>query len=126
MATWTKERCDYPKGREKALGVPSRLETPHATLSFARGLMGYLCAIVGSLVLYVLDTGQYLRLGGGITAELVADDGARDILQLPQQLAKELLGSPPIASRLHQDIQYLAVLIDGAPQILQLAILIER
>jgi hypothetical protein len=55
-------------------------------------------------------------------AEFVDDDGWRDILQSPQQLAKKLLGGLSIAAWLYQDIEHLAVLIDGAPQILQLAI----
>src|SRR6266481_5630648 len=113
MATRTKERCDNPEGREKPLCVPSRLEASHATFSFPRRLMGILGPIVRSLVLYVPHTGQYLRLGGGITAEFVGDDGPRHILQPPQQLAKELLGSLSVAARLHQDIEHLAVLIDG-------------
>src|ERR1700674_4173160 len=122
MAAWTKERCEHPIGREKPLGVSGRLETPHATFSFSRWLVRILRAIVRSSILYVLDIGQYLCLGGGITAQLVGDDGPRDVLQSLQQLAKEFLGSLSIAKRLHQDIEHLAVRIDGAPQIIQLAI----
>ena len=122
MAPRTKKRSDCPESREKALGVPDRLETSHATFSFPRRLMRRLCAIVGSLVAYVLDCGQYLRLGGGIAAKFVGNYGSRHILQLPQQLAKGLLGSSSVAAWLHQNIQYLAVLIDGTPQILELAV----
>jgi hypothetical protein len=114
-AAWTKERFDHPIGREKPPGVSGRLETSPATFSFSRWLVGILRAIVCSLIVYVLDIGQYLRLGGGITAQLVGDDGPRNVLQSMQQLAKEFLGSLSIAQRLHQDIEHLAVLIDGAP-----------
>jgi len=84
--------------------------------------VGIFRAIVRSPILYVLDIGEYLRLGGRIAAKLVGDDGPRDVLQSLQQLAKEFLGSLFIAERLHQNIEHLAVLIDGAPQILRLAI----
>jgi hypothetical protein len=81
MATRTKERCDHPEGREKPLGVSGRLEAPHAIFSFSRSLVVIFCAIVRSLVLYVLDIGQCLRLGGGIAAQLVGDDAPRNVLQ---------------------------------------------
>jgi hypothetical protein len=55
--------------------------------------------------------------GGDIAAEPVGDNGPRDILESPQQLPKELLGCPSVAARLHQDIEYLAVLIHGSPPI---------
>jgi len=70
----------------------------------------------------VLDLGQYLRFGGRITTELVGDDDPWDVLQSLQQLSEELLRSPLVPPRLHQDIEHFAVLIDGAPQVPQLAI----
>src|SRR5208283_5881453 len=54
--------------------------------------------------------------------QVCGDDDSRYILQSLKQLAKELLGSLSIATRLHQNIEHSAVLIDGAPQILQLAV----
>jgi hypothetical protein len=100
MATWTKERRDNSEGCEEPLGVPGRLEASHSTFSLPRWLMGILGAIVRSLALYVRNIGQYLRLCGGVAAKFVGDDGSRDILQSLQQLAKELLGSLSVASRL--------------------------
>jgi hypothetical protein len=70
----------------------------------------------------VLDVGQYLRFGRRITAELVGDDGARNVLQSFQQFAKEFLCGLFVTPWLHEDIEHFAILIDGAPQVLQLAI----
>ena len=39
-----------------------------------------------------------------------------------QKPAKEPLGSASIPSRLHQDVDYVAILIDGTPEILQVAV----
>lgn len=39
-----------------------------------------------------------------------------------QQLAKEAFGCSPISSRLHEDVDHVAVLVDGAPQVLKLAL----
>jgi hypothetical protein len=121
MTTWTKERGDNSEGCEEALGVPGGLETAHSTLSLPHRLMGILSAIVRALVVYVNHIGQYFDLGSSVTAKFVGDDDPRYVLQSSQQLPKELLRSLSVATWLHEDIEYLAVLIDSATQILQLA-----
>src|SRR5437870_5559730 len=98
MATWTKERCDNSEGCEETLGVPRRLEASHSTFAFPRWLVRALGPIVRSLVVHVQHTGQHLRPSGGITAKLVGDDGPRNVLQSSEQLAKELLRSPSVAT----------------------------
>jgi hypothetical protein len=122
MSTWSKERCNDSERCEETLGVPRRLEASHSTFALPRWLVGILRPIIRSLPLDVQHIAQYLSLGGGIAAELVGDDGAWHILQASQQFAKELLRSSSVAARLHQNIEHFAVLIDRAPQLLQLAI----
>jgi len=91
-------------------------ETSHSFLPFSGWLMRILCAIVRLLV--VLDIWEYLRLCCGVATQFVGDDGAWNVLQTFQQFAKESLGGLFIAMRLHQDIEYFAVLINSTPQVL--------
>ena len=126
MAARMKERYDHTEGCEKPLGVSDRVEAPHAPFSFSRWLVGILGSIVRSLILYVLDMGQYFRFDCGITAQLVSDDGPRNVLQSFEQPSEDLLRGFLVPARLHQDIEYLAVLIDSAQQILQLSIYREE
>ena len=79
-------------------------------------------SIVRSLISYVFDIGQHLCLGGNITAQLVGDDGPWHVLQSLEQLPEESLGHLLVPARLNQDVEYSPVLINSAPQILQLAV----
>ena len=122
MTTRTKERCNRSEGCQEALGVPGRLEAAHSPFSLPRWLVGIFSTIVGMLVEYVPHIGQYFRLGGSVAAKLIGDDGSRNVLQSSQKLAKELLRSASVTTWLYKYIENLAVLIDSAPQILQLAV----
>jgi hypothetical protein len=61
-------------------------------------------------------------MGHSVGAELVGDQHPRDIAQLPEQLAKEPLGSLGIAPGLHQDVQHVSLLIHRPPEVLVLAV----
>ena len=78
--------------------------------------MQILCPIVRPLV--VLGIWEYLRLRCGVATQFAGDDGAWTVLQTFQQFAEESLGGLFIAMRLHQDIEYFAVLINSTPQVL--------
>ena len=69
----------------------------------------------------VLNMGQDILLGGGVAPELVGHDHPRHILQATQQLAKEPPGGVGVAPALHQDLQHVPVLVDGAPQTVLIA-----
>jgi hypothetical protein len=67
-------------------------------------------------------SGQNLTLGRAVALELIGDDNAWHVLQPLEQLAKKLLGGLLVPAALHQDIQYVVVLVDSAPQVMALAI----
>jgi len=80
--------------------------------------MRIFCAIVRPFVLNMLDIWEYLRLCCGVATQFVGDDCAWNVLQTFQQFAEESLGGLFIVMRLHQDIEYFAVLINSTPQVL--------
>ena len=102
--------------------MPRRLESLHLPFSSPRWLMRVLCSIVRIAAFPVLDIRQKLALRDAVAAQLVGDEDARHILQTLQQPLEEALRRPGIAAGLDQNIKYDAVLIDGAPEIVQLAL----
>ena len=118
MAPDAKPVADNAVDREKALRLGRRFEPPHVALPLARGLVGDF----GSVVLVVVGTVRNVRhhgaVGSGIAAQLVRHDSS-GLPALPaQQLLEEAFGGPLVAPRLEKDIDHVAVLIDGPPEIL--------
>ncbi len=102
---------------EEALRVTCRLESPHGPLALARRLVGVLSPVIEVPVLPMFYTGQDLSFGGCVALQLIGNHHARHIRQALQQLAEELLRGDCIAPALHQDVQYMAVLVDSPPQV---------
>ena len=84
--------------------------------------MRVLCSVVKSLVLAVLHSWHDLSLRCTVALQLVRDDYPRHVLQALQQLTEETLGRLLVPATLHQDVQNVAILIHGSPQIMILAI----
>jgi hypothetical protein len=80
--------------------------------------VGVLRAVVEVPVLAMFHPRKYLLLRGPIAFQLVRDDHPRYVGQSLQQLAEELLGRFLVSAALHENIQDVAILIDGPPQIL--------
>ena len=95
--------------------MAGRLEATHRSFTLTRRLMGVLSAVVEAFVLAMLHAGHDLLVRCLVAAQLVGDQHARHILTAFEQLAEELLGGRLVAPALDQDIQHVAVLIDGAP-----------
>ncbi len=57
-------------------------------------------------------------LGRGVTGQLVDHELSWHATLALQQLAEEPDSRSPIATRLHQDVDHVAVLVDGPPQVL--------
>jgi hypothetical protein len=70
----------------------------------------------------VLDIRQDLAFRHTVTFQLVGDEDARRVLQALQETLEEALRRPGIAACLDQDIKHDAVLINGAPEIMQIAL----
>src|ERR1700674_988864 len=122
MSARTEKRRYRSEAREKPLCMSGRFETAHATLALAGGLVRIFCPVVESFLLMMIDARHHFCLGCCVTAQLVGDDGPWNVLKTLEQFAKELLRRLLIPPRLHQNIEHLAVLVDGAPQVLQLAV----
>jgi hypothetical protein len=84
--------------------------------------MGILSAIVQVAALTVLDIRQALALRHPVAFQLVGDENARHVLQPLQETLEEALCRAGIAAGLDQNIKHDAVLIDSAPEIMQLAL----
>src|SRR5712692_2482842 len=119
MPARTEERCNHPEDRQESLGVAGGLKAPHAPFSLSGRLVRVLRSVVQPPTSTMLHGGQHLCLGSRITAQLVSDDDPRGVLQTFVQFAKELLRCTLISPRLHQNVEHLAILVDGTPQILQ-------
>jgi hypothetical protein len=88
--------------------------------------VGVLRTIVQALVLAVLHARKELAFRCSVAGQLVGGDHPWHVVQAFEQFAEELLGSVLVASALHQDIQYIAILINGPPQRVPLPIDCEK
>src|SRR4029453_7375978 len=104
-------------GRE-ALHLGGRLEAPHLTLALARRLMGDFSSIVRVLVRDVAHGRHHRPTSRRIAPQLVRDETSRYRPLAFQQLPEEARGGVPIAPGLHKDVDHIAVLVDGPPEIL--------
>ena len=92
-----------------------RLEATRGPFPLSRWLMRVFGTIIQPFVAAMLDARNNLRSGCLVTAQLVRDQHAWDILAALQELAEELEGCAFVATALHQDIQDVPMLINGAP-----------
>ena len=99
--------------------MPCGLEASHPPLPFSRRLMGVLGSIVQSLVARVHGVGQQFSARRVVAGELIRHHDAWRIPQAPQQLPKKSSSRLLASSRLDEDIENAAILIDCTPQILQ-------
>jgi hypothetical protein len=79
--------------------------------------MRVLRPIVEAFVLAMLDTGQQLLFRCARAPQLIRNQHPRHLLTALEQLAEELLGGLLVPPTLHQNIQHVPVLINGAPQL---------
>ena len=107
---------------KKPLGLNSRLESTHLPFPLARRLMRRLHSIVGVTLGRVIHIAEARSHRGRIASQSVADDAQRLSSLSAQKPAEEPLCSASITSRLHQNVDYVAILVDGTPEILQFAV----
>ncbi len=84
--------------------------------------MRILRSIVQSLMLLMLYPWHDLNFRRAVAPQLVGNDHPRHVPQALQQLAEEPLGGLFVPAALHQDVQDVAILIHGTPQIMILAV----
>jgi hypothetical protein len=113
---------DGTMGGEEPLRVSWGLESLHALLPLAGELVGVLRAVVEVAVLAMIHPRQYLLPGGGVAFQFVDDEHPWHVTQPFQQLAEELLGRLLVSAALHENIEDVAILIDGPPQLVPYSI----
>ena len=108
--------------REKPLRVRSGFEPAHLSLALSRRLMRHLCAVVRVSVRAMGDGRHDRSVRSPVAAQLVGDQSHGLTLLALQQLVETTFGSPAVATRLDEDIDDVAILIDGAPEIVPLSL----
>jgi hypothetical protein len=91
------------------------------TLAPSGGLVRDLTAVVQIPALPMFNTRQDLAFGDTIRSEFVGHDHPGHVAQTLQQLAKETFGCFRVPSALDQHIEYIPVLINGPPEVVQFA-----
>src|SRR5262245_32105555 len=120
MPPWSKVLGDRTICREEALGMTRGFTPLHTTLALPCRPMGVLTPIIERAALTVLYAREHLALRRAIAFEFIGDDHAWDVEQAFEELAEELLRRLLVAPALHQDVEDVVVLIDGAPQVMTL------
>jgi hypothetical protein len=108
--------------REKPLGVPCRFESSHLPFPLARRLMRDFSSIVGISLHTVSHAAEDTSYGSGVASQFVGNDPQWFCTLATQESSKESLCRPLITMRLDQNVDHVAVLVHGTPQILLLAV----
>ena len=122
MPSNTKEILDGAVDGEKSLGLAGRFELAHLSFSLACGLIRDFGAVVGVAAGVVIHGRQDGSQRRPVAFQFVGNDSERFFPLAPQQSSKESLCGGLIAARLKQDVDHVAVLIHGTPQVLLLAV----
>jgi len=107
---------------EEALRLSYRLEAAHLALSLPGRLMGDLRPVVDVLPSVMDDGGHGGPMSGAIASQLVGHQAVRLAALSLQQPAKEAFCSTVISASLNEDVDHVAVLADGSPEIMPLAL----
>ena len=116
------EVADKSVHGQESLCLTARFKPSHVSLALPCGLVGDFGAIVLVSVRAVSDGRHDRSVRNPVAAQLVGDQPPRLTLLALQQLAEKACGSPAVATRLDADIDDVAILIDGAPEIVPLSL----
>ena len=118
VAPYSEQVLDYAVGRGEALQMGRRFEAAHLALPLPGRLMRHFRAVVRVAIRAVHDGRHHDAVGRGVAAEFVGDQPAGETPLFFQQFPKEPDGGTPIPSRLDQDVEHIAILVHGAPEVL--------
>ena len=113
---------DDPVNREESLRLTGRLEPAHLSLSLARRLVGDLRSVVRVLRRIMDDRRHCAPPCSAVDPQLVGHQPPRFAALAFQELAEEALCGASIATRLDEDVDHIAALVDGTPEIPPLAL----
>ena len=113
------EQVQYGRlNTETPLCVSGRPKSQHLSLADSGAAVRCFASIVCVRRRIVGDACSLRPMRDAIAAQRVRDHPIRRPLLLFEQLPNKPCGCSPVAPSLHQDIENVAVLVDGAPQIL--------
>ena len=118
MAADSKEVLRQTVHGQEPLHVGGGLEAAHLALALPGRLVRDFSAMVRVLVCAIDHGRHHGAAGRRVAAQLVGDQSSRDTALSFQQLPEEAEGRQPIAARLHENVDRVAVFVDGPPQIL--------
>src|SRR6202048_396575 len=121
MALEVEGIVDGGMNAQKALRRGRRFEALHLALAPAHHLMRILRPIVFSQALLMVAGKSEMPKGSAVGAQLVGRHPRRREALFAQQLAHQLDGRRPVSTTLDQDLEDLAFVVDGTPQIHALA-----
>ena len=116
------EVADESMHGQESLCLPGRFKPAHLSLALPCGLVGDFGAIVLVSVRAIGDGWHDRSVRSAVAAQLVGDQAHGLTLLALQQLAEKACGRPAVATRLDKDIEDVAILIDGTPEIAPLAL----
>ncbi len=122
MPPHAKQVLDDCVSGQEALCLAGRLEAAHLSLSLPGRLVGDLGAVVGVLPRIVPHGGHGGPMRCAIAPQFVGHEAHRLCALALQELAEEALCCSSITTCLHEEVDHVAVLIDGTPEILPLAL----
>ncbi len=108
--------------REKSLCLSGRFEAPRLPLLLGGRLVRCLTSIIRITVLAMGHVRHHFFLRRAIAPELIGDHPIRRSPLMLEHLLEKALRHFFVFAFLHQDIDHLAVLIDGSPQIESLTV----
>jgi hypothetical protein len=82
--------------------------------------------IVQIAALSMLHALEHFSLRSAIARKFIGDEDTWDVSATLKQLAEKLLRRSFVPSTLHENIKYVAILIDGAPQIMPLPVNLQK
>ena len=107
---------------QESLCLTGRFEPSHLSLALPCGLVRDFGAIVRVSVRTVSDGRHDRSVRSPVAAQLVGDQSHGLVLLTLHQLAKKEFGTPAVATQLDKDIEDVAILIDGTPEIAPLSL----
>jgi len=122
VASESEQIVDYAMKGKKPLCLTGGFESTHLPFPLARRLMRSLHSIVSvtlGRVSHVAEAGSHR---GRVASQSVSNDPQRLSSLSAQKSAEEPFCGASITPRLHQDVDYVAILVDRPPEILQVAV----
>src|SRR3954468_21229294 len=108
------------------LGLLRRLEALHLAFSAPRWPVRVFRSVVQISTGPVLYLRQDLAARSPIAAQAIGDDALRLVLEPREQALEEALGGGGIPAVLDQDVEHDAVLVHRTPEIVQLAVDLQK